>query len=45
VREKDVVRQLRRSEEGRRWIPWVRQFFRAREFEMKWDGSVGITRL
>ena len=29
-----------KSEEGRKWIPWCREFFRAREFEMEWDGRV-----
>jgi len=40
VREEDVVRELEKSEEGRKWIPWVKEFFRAREFELEWDGKV-----
>jgi len=40
VREEDVIRELEKSEERRKWIPWCREFFRAREFEMEWDGRV-----
>jgi len=40
VREEDVITELKKSEEGRKWIPWYREFFRAREFEMEWDGRV-----
>lgn len=38
VREEDVIRELEKSDEGRIWIPWVKGFFRAREFELEWDG-------
>jgi len=40
VGEEDVVRELEKSEEGKKWIPWVTQFFLAREFEIEWDGKV-----
>jgi len=39
VREEDVIRELEKSEEGKKWIPWVKDFFRAREFELEWDGK------
>jgi len=32
VREEDVIRELEKLEEGKKWIPWVKEFFRAREF-------------
>jgi len=32
--------ELKKSEEGRQWIPWVRRFFRAREFQLEWGGRV-----
>jgi len=35
-----MIRELEKSEEGRKWILWCREFFRAREFEMKWDERV-----
>lgn len=35
VREADVVRELEKSEEGRRWIPWIKGFFRERTFEVE----------
>jgi len=35
VWEEDVIRELEKSEEGRKWIPWCKEFFKAREFEMK----------
>jgi len=40
VREEDVIRELEKSEEGKKCIPCVKQFFQAREFELKWDGKV-----
>lgn len=40
VREEEVIRELLKSEEGRRWIPWVKKFFRMRKFEVEWDGKV-----
>jgi len=40
VREEDVLRELEQSEEGKKWILWVKEFFRAREFELEWDGKV-----
>jgi len=40
VREEDVIRELEKSEEGRKWIPWCKEFFRAREFEIEWDRRV-----
>jgi len=40
VREEDVIRELKKSEEGRKWIPWCRKFFRAREVEMEWNRRV-----
>ena len=39
VREEDVLKELEKSEEGKKWIPWVRGFFRARSFELEWDGK------
>ena len=39
AREEDMVKQLEKSEEGRKWIPYVRNFFRAREFDIEWDGK------
>jgi len=41
VREEDVIRELEKSEEGKKWIPWVKEFFQAREFELEWDRKVG----
>jgi len=35
VREEHVIRELEKSEEGRKWIPWVKEFFRAGEFELE----------
>ena len=35
VREKEVVRELKKSEEGWKWILWVRGVFRARKFELE----------
>jgi len=35
VREEDVIRELEKSKEGKRWIPWVKEFFRVREFELE----------
>jgi len=40
VREEDVIRELEKSEEGKKWIPWVKEFFRAREFDLEWDGKI-----
>jgi len=37
TREEDVVKLLEKSEEGRRWIPYVKNFFRTREFDLEWD--------
>ena len=34
-----MVKELEKSKEGTTWIPWVRKFFRAREFELEWDGK------
>ena len=39
VREEDVIRELEKSEEAKKWILWVRGFFRARSFELEWDGK------
>jgi len=41
VREEDVVVQLKESEEDKKWTPWYRQLFSAREFEMECDSRVG----
>ena len=35
VQEEDIIRELEKSEKGRKWIPWCTEFFRAREFEME----------
>ena len=40
VREEDVIKQLEKSEEGRKWILYVQDFFKARQFEVEWDGIV-----
>jgi len=40
IMEEDVIRELKKSEEGKKWIPWVKDFFRAREFELECDGKV-----
>jgi len=40
VREEDVIKQVEKSEEGRKWIPYIPDFFRARQFEVEWDGIV-----
>ena len=37
VKEEDVIRELEKSEKGRKKITWVRGFFRARRFKLKWD--------
>jgi len=37
--EEDVLRQLEKSEEGQKLIPYVKNFFRAREFDIEWDGK------
>ena len=29
-----------KSEHGKRWKGWVKNFFRAREFSMEWDGDI-----
>ena len=39
MREEDVIKELEKSEEGRKWIPWVRRFFRARKLVMECDGK------
>ena len=39
MREEDVIRELEKSEEGKRWILWLKKFFRARKFELEWDGK------
>jgi len=40
IREEDVIRELEKSEEGKKWIPWVKDFFRTREFDLEWDRKV-----
>ena len=35
IRDKDVIRELEKSKEGKKWILWVRGFFRARRFELE----------
>ena len=40
IREEDVIRELEKSEEGKKWIPWIKDFFQAREFELEWDKKV-----
>jgi len=40
VREEDVIKELENSKEGKKWILWIKEFFRAREFELEWDGKV-----
>ena len=39
VIEEDIIRELEKSKEGRKWILWVRGFFRARKLELEWDGK------
>jgi len=40
VREEDVIREFEKSEEGKKWILWVKEFFRTREFDLEWDGKI-----
>jgi len=35
-----MIRKLEKSEEGSKWFPWIKEFFRGREFELEWDGTV-----
>jgi len=35
-----MIRELEKSEEGKKWIPWVKEFFRAREFDLECDGKM-----
>ena len=35
-----MIQQLRKSEEGEKWVPYVQDFFRSRQFEVEWDGIV-----
>ena len=37
MREEEVVKELAKSEEEKRWILCVRGFFKARRFELEWD--------
>lgn len=40
VREEDIIRELEKSEEGKKQISCVKEFFRVREFELEWDRKV-----
>ena len=40
VRDKDVQRELEKSEEGRKWILWIGGFFKARNFDLEWDSKM-----
>jgi len=40
VREEYVIREQEKSEEGKKWIPWVKKFFRVKELELEWDSKV-----
>ena len=37
VKEQDVLKEIEKSEEGKRWIPWIGGFFRDRRFKLEWD--------
>ena len=40
AREEVVVGRCQKSEKARRWMGYLKDFFRAREFTMEWDGTV-----
>ena len=40
IRDEDVTTELEKLEKGRKWISWVRGFFRARRFELEWDSKM-----
>ena len=40
VREEDVLRELEKLEKGRKWILWLRWFFKARKLDSEWDGKM-----
>ena len=40
VTEKAVLERCQRSEQAKRWSSYLRDFFRAREFTVEWDGEV-----
>ena len=40
AREEAVIGRCQRSEKARRWTGYLKDFFRAREFTMEWDGTV-----
>ena len=40
AREEAVVLRCQASEKARRWTGYLKDFFRAREFTMEWDGKV-----
>ena len=35
-----VDEYISKTEFGRRWKPWKKNFFRARQFTISWDGTV-----
>ena len=40
VKEEDIIRELEKLEEGRKWILVVKGFFKARRFDLKRDGKM-----
>ena len=40
VWEHEVLERIDKSEHGKRWKGWVRNFFRETEFSMEWDGVI-----
>ena len=39
VRWKPVMERLEEHPEGRRWLPWLANFFGTRDFEVMWNGT------
>ena len=39
VRWEPVMERLSDHPEGRRWLPWLTNFFGKRDFEVVWDGT------
>lgn len=44
IREEDVVKELEKSEESRRWIPCITKFCRARKFKLEYDRKIRRSR-
>ena len=39
VRMRVVLERMGRSEIGKKWMSWIKDFFRERRFQMEWDGK------